>query len=144
MRFILSERFWFVHIPLGSIVKFDLLHNSQWTSFSIQSCLVFYWLCASFLYSFIMLLALLFLPSHYLQLLFCCILWSFVFIWLVFMTLFCATINSNSVSLLRLPFRCHVQVVSCADLLFNRLKYSYSCFSSHFCFLVVAFFLLCF
>ena len=45
------------------------------------------------------------------------------------MALFCAAIRRESVSLLRLPFLSHVQVLSCEMLFISH-------FSSHFCFLV--------
>ena len=41
---ILQDRFWFVHIPFGCMIrtKFIFLHNSLWTTFPTQSCLVLY------------------------------------------------------------------------------------------------------
>ena len=59
------------------------------------------------------------------------------------MVLFCAVIRRNSVSLLRFPFRGHVQVFSSAISSVYRLKSPYICFSSHFCFLVFVGFLFC-
>ena len=53
------------------------------------------------------------------------------------MVLFCATIRKDSVLLLRFPFLSHVKVFSCENSLVCRLKCPYSCFSSHFCFLVI-------
>ena len=52
------------------------------------------------------------------------------------MALFWATIKRNSVSLLKFPFRSHVQVFSREISPICRLKYPYSCFSSQFCFRV--------
>ena len=53
------------------------------------------------------------------------------------MALFCAAIRRGSVSLLKFPFLSHVQVLSCEMLFISRLKRPWSCFPSHFCFLVV-------
>ena len=73
--------------------------------------------------------------------LFCCVLPSFALTKSVLMALFCAAIRRASVPLLRFSFRSHVQVFSCAISPVCRLKYPYSCFSSHFCFLVFVVFL---
>ena len=53
------------------------------------------------------------------------------------MALFCAAIRRNSVSLINFPFLSHVPVFSCEMLLISHLKGPWSCFSSHFCFLVI-------
>ena len=53
------------------------------------------------------------------------------------MALSCAAIRRDSVSLLRFPFLCQVQVFWCEMLFIGRLKRSLGCFFSHFCFLVV-------
>ena len=53
------------------------------------------------------------------------------------MALFCAAIRRESVSLFRFPFLGYVQVFSYTISLVCLLKYPYSCFSSHFCFLVI-------
>ena len=52
------------------------------------------------------------------------------------MALFCIAIRRDSVSLLKLTFLSHVQVLSCVMLFISRLKCPWSCFPSHFCFLV--------
>ena len=52
------------------------------------------------------------------------------------MTLFCAAIIRDSVSLLKFPFPSHVQGFSCVISLVCRLEYPYS-FSSNFCFLII-------
>ena len=52
------------------------------------------------------------------------------------MMVFCAAIERNSASLLRFHFCRHVYVFSGEILPYRRLKYSYGCFSSPFCFLV--------
>ena len=56
---------------------------------------------------------------------------------IVLIALFWAAIRRDSVSLSRFPFICHVQVFSCEISHVCRLKCLYSCFSSHFCFLVI-------
>ena len=53
------------------------------------------------------------------------------------MALFCATVRRDSVSFLKLLFLCHVHVFSSDILFVCRLKWLYSCFSSHFCLLVI-------
>ena len=53
------------------------------------------------------------------------------------MTLFCAVVRRDLVSLKRFLLLSHVQVFSCKISSVYRLKYTYSCFSPHFCFLVV-------
>ena len=58
-------------------------------------------------------------------------------IWLVLMALFSAAIWSDSISLLRFPFHSCVCVFSYVMLPVNRLKLLFSCFSFHFCFLVI-------
>ena len=58
------------------------------------------------------------------------------------MALSCAAVMRDSVSLLRFPLLSHDQVFTCAISAVCRLKYPYSCFSSHLCFLVFVVFLL--
>ena len=53
------------------------------------------------------------------------------------MALFCAVIRRYSVSVLKFSFLNQVKVLSCKMLFISRLKCLYSCFSSHFCFLVI-------
>ena len=53
------------------------------------------------------------------------------------MELFCAAIRKDSVSLLRFPFLSHVHDFSGEMVLISCLKRPLSCFSSHFCFLVI-------
>ena len=48
-----------------------------------------------------------------------------------------AVIRSDSVSLLKFPFLSHEEVFSCEMSFVSRLKRPKSCFSSHFCFLVI-------
>ena len=57
------------------------------------------------------------------------------------MGLFCAGIRIGSTSLLSFPFFSLIQVFSWVNSSVCRLKYPYSCFSSHFCFLVFVVFL---
>ena len=54
------------------------------------------------------------------------------------MALICATIKRDSVFLLRFPFLNHIQVFSWEISLVYLLKYPFSCFSSHFWFLVIS------
>ena len=56
---------------------------------------------------------------------------------IVLMVLFSAAIGRDSISVLRLPFFSPVLVFSCEVSLVCRLKYPYSCFSSHFYFLII-------
>ena len=51
------------------------------------------------------------LLTHYLHLLFCCVLSILALIWLVLIALFCVAIRGDLVSLLRFSFLCHVQVI---------------------------------
>ena len=51
------------------------------------------------------------------------------------MALFCTSIRSDSVSLVKFPFLSQVKVFKI--LFVYRLKCPYNCFSSHFCFLVL-------
>ena len=53
------------------------------------------------------------------------------------MALSCVAIRRDSVSLLRFPFLSYVHVFSGEMSLVSRLKHPESCFSSHFCFLVI-------
>ena len=99
--------------------NFNFLHNSQWITLLTQSCLVLYSFCVNLLHSFLMWLIVSSLSPHSLHLLFSS-----------FCLLFYAAIR-------RLPFLNHVQVFLCEILIIFLLKYPYSCFSSHFCFLVV-------
>ena len=114
----------------------NFLHISQWITLPTQSCLALYSFCANLLHSLIMWLIVSPLSPHSLHLLFCCVLSILALIWLVPMALFCAAIRRVSVSLLKFPFLSHVQVLSCEMLFISRLKRPWSCFSSHFCFLV--------
>ena len=114
--------------------NFNFLHNSQWIIVSTQSCQVFHSFCANLQHLLIMFLIVLSLTPHNLHLLFCCVLSILALIWLVLMALFCAAIRRDSVSLLWFPFINQVYVFSFEISLVSRLK---SCFSSHFCFLVI-------
>ena len=51
---IFSDRCWVVHIPFVCMVKFKLLHISQWITLPTQSCLVLYSFCANLLHSLLM------------------------------------------------------------------------------------------
>ena len=113
----------------------NFLHISQWITLPTQSCLALY-SYASLLHLLIMWLMVSYLSPQSQHLLFCCVLSMPALIWLVLMALFCAAIWRDSVSLLKFPFLSHVQVLSCEMLFISRLKRPWSCFSSHFCFLV--------
>ena len=113
----------------------NFLHISQWIPLPTQSCLALYCFCANLLHLIIMWLMV--LSLHSLHLLFCCVLSILALIWLVLMALLCATIRRDSVSLLNFPFLSHVLVLSCKMLFISLLKQPWSCFPSHFCFLVI-------
>ena len=72
--------------------------------------------------------------------LFYCVSLIFALKYLILMTLICHTIRKTSISLLRFLFRNHIHGFSSEVSSVCRLKYSYSCFSSHFGFLVIALF----
>ena len=114
----------------------NFLHISQWITLPTQSCLVLYSFCANLLYSLNMWLMVSSLLPNNLHLLFCCVLSIPALIWLVLMALFCTAIRKYSFSLIKFPFLSHVQVFSC-EMFISRLKRQDSCFSSHFCFLVI-------
>ena len=123
------------HLLAWSNLSF--LHISQWITLPTQSCLALYSFCANFLHSLTMWLMVSSLSPHSLHLLFCCVLSILALIWLFLMALFCAAIRRDSVSLLKFPFLSQVQALSCDMLFISRLKRPWSCFPSHFCFLVV-------
>ena len=95
------------HLLVWSSLNF--LHISQWKTLPTQSCLVLYSFCANLLHSFIMWLMVSSLSLHNRHLLFCCVLSILVLICLVLMTLFCAAIRRDTISLLRFPFLSQVQ-----------------------------------
>ena len=117
------------------VVNFNFLHSSQWITFLTQSCLVLYSFF-TLIYSMRLLCDWLFhLSQHitYINILLRIINLSiFELILLVIMALFCTVIRRNSVSFLMFPFRSHVQVFMWNISFVCRLKYSYSCFPSHF------------
>ena len=102
--------------------NFNISHIFQWITLTTHSCLVLYSFCASLLHSLIMWLIISSLSSHNLHLLFCCVLSILALVCLVLMTLFCAAIRKDSVSLLRFSFLSHVQVFSCEMSLISRFK----------------------
>ena len=114
----------------------NFLHISQWITLPTQSCLALYSFGANLLHSVIMWLMVSSLSLHSLHLLFYCILSILALVWLVLIAPFCAAIWRDSVSRLKFPFLSHVQVLSSKMLFISRLKRPWSCFSSHFCFLV--------
>ena len=91
------------------------MHNSQWITFSNQSCPVLYSLCANLLHSLIMWMIVSSLSPHNLHLLFfASLLFSFHIVLLV---LFCAASRRDVVSFLRFSFLSLVQVFSSEILL---------------------------
>ena len=129
-----SAGFCIYHLLVWSNLNFLLI--SQWIPLPTLSCLASYSFYANLLHSLIMWLIVSSLSLHSLHLLFCWVLFILALIWLVLMALFCAAIRRYSVSLLKFPFLRHVLVLSCQMFLISRLKRPWSCFSSHFCFLV--------
>ena len=105
------------------------LHNSLWITFLTEWCLVLYSFCGSLLNSLIMWL----IVSSLSPAILLCLVYYFLDI--ILMGLCCA--RRDSVSLLRFPLLSHVHVFSCEISLVCRLKCPYSCFSSHFCFLLI-------
>ena len=113
-------------------LSLNFSHNSQCITFPTQSCTVLYSLCANLLHLLIIFR------------LYCHIIYICYFVRLVYFCfpivspydVFCAAIRRDSVSHLSFLFLCYVQVFLCEISLVCRLKYPYSSFSSHFCFLV--------
>ena len=102
--------------------NWNFLYISLWTTLPTQSCLALYSLCANLLHSLIMWLIVSSLSPYNLHLLFCCVLSILALIWLFLMALSCAAIRKDSISLLRFPFLCQVQVFWCEMLFIRRLK----------------------
>ena len=120
------------HLFVWSNLNF--LHISQWITLTTQSCLVLYSFSANLLHSLIMWLMVSSLSPHRLHLLFCWALSILTLIWLVLTALSCATIRRDSVSLLKFPFLSHVQVLSCADIVYLSFKTPIELFSFPFLF----------
>ena len=97
-----SARLCIYHLLVWS--NWNFLHISQWITLPTQSCLALYSFCANLLHSLVMRLIVSSLSPHSLHLLFCCVLSILALIWLVLMTLSCAAIRRDSVSLLTFPF----------------------------------------
>ena len=127
------------HLFVWSNLNF--LHNSQWVTLPIQSCLVLYSLWANLLHSLIMCFIVSSLSPRNLHLLFCYALSSLALTW-SFMALFCAAIRRDAVCLFRFPFLSHGQVFLYGISLVCCLKCPCNCFLSHFCFLVIFVFVL--
>ena len=117
------------------MVKFKFLAQFPMDPFAYPVMSTLILILRWFLHSLIMWLMVSSLSLHNLHLLFCCILSIHALIWLVLILLFCAAIRRDSVFLLRFPFLGHIHVFSFEMLLISHLKHS--CFSSHFCFLVI-------
>ena len=123
------------HLLVWSNLNF--WHISQWITLPTESCLVLYSTCVNFVHSLIMWLMVSFRSLHNRHLLFCWVISIIVLIWLVLMALFSTAFRRYSISLIRFPFLSQVQVFRSEMLFIGRLKRPYSCFSSHFCFIVV-------
>ena len=108
----------------------NFLHDSQWITFSTQSCLVLHYLNINLLHSFIMWQIILSLSPHSLRLLFCCIL--SILLWhSSYGDILCCYQKRFSFSLKVLlsepcPSFLMWDFVCC-------LKCPYSCFASYFC-----------
>ena len=98
------------HLLVWSDLNF--LYISQWIILPTQSCLVLFSFCANLPHSLIMWLIVLSLSPHSLHLLYCWVV-NIALIWLVLTALSSTAIRRDSVSLLRFPFLCLVQVFSC-------------------------------
>ena len=119
-------------------LNFSLLHNSQCIHFPTQLYLILYSFCFNLLHSLIMWLIVSSLSPHNLLLPFCYVFSSLALILLVLMMMFWAAIRRDSVSLLRFPILCHVQLFSYEMSLVSCLKDPQGGFSSHFCYLVIS------
>ena len=116
------------HLFVWSNLNF--LHNFQWITPPTQTCLVLYSLRA---FAYYVSNRFIFVTKDNIHLLFCCVLSYF------------DIISPNSVVLCcgqkRISFSLKVslsyQVLSCEILLACHLKWPYSCFSTHFCFLII-------
>ena len=111
----------------------DFLRNSQIITFTHQLCLILFSFWANLLYSIIdrfVSVITLSTSAILLRLDYFCL-------DLVLIALFCVAIRRDSVSLLRFLFLSQVQVFSFEISLFWRSKCPFSCFSYHFCFLII-------
>ena len=86
----------------------NFLHISHWIPLPTQSCLVLYSFWANLLHSLIIWLMVSSLSPHNPHLLFSFVLSVLALVGFVLMTLFCAAIRRDSVSLLMFPFFIHV------------------------------------
>ena len=113
------------------MVKFQFLapFSVDHISYPVLSRLILF--CANLLYS---LMRLIILSNHHIIYIYCFVASCFD---IVLMVLFCAAIRRDSVSLLSYPFLSHVQIFLCKISLVYRWKCLYSCFSYHFCFIVI-------
>ena len=108
------------HLLVWSNLNF--LHISQWITLKTQKSLFSYSFCANLLHSLIMWLIISSLSPHSLHLLFCWVLSILALIWLVLLAFSCAAIRRDSVSLLKFPFLCQLQVFWCEMAFISRLK----------------------
>ena len=100
----------------------NFLHISQCITLPTQSCLVLYSFSANLLHSLIMWLIVLTLSKYSLHLLFSWVLSILALIWLVLMALHNPANGRYSVSFLRFPFLCQVQVFWWEMLFISHLK----------------------
>ena len=121
------------HLLVWSNLYF--LHISQWINLSTQLCLVLYSFCANLLHS-LMWLMVSSLTPHSLHLLFFASyifsIWYHWFLWRCFVLLLREILFLSKSLLLS-----QIQILSCEMLFIRLLKRLYSCFSSHFCIIVI-------
>ena len=120
------------HLFVWSNLNF--LNISQRITLPTQSYLVLYSFCANLQHWLSMWLMVSSLSLHSLHLLFCWVLSILALIWFVLTALSCAAIRRDSVSLLKFPFLCHIQVLSSEMLFISRLKPPIELFSFPFLF----------
>ena len=118
-------------------LNFNFFHSCQWTILPTQPCLVLYSFCAYFLRS--LLCDWSFRLCHRIAYI-CYFVESCLFsLWYNWFLWRCPVLLLGEIPFLflRLPFICHVQVLSCEMLFISRLKRSLTCFPSHFCFQII-------
>ena len=139
----MSHVCWVVYIPFVHMVKFKflvLIHMDHLAHPVVSSLILF---STNLLHLHIMWLMVSSLSPHNLHLLFCCILSILTLIWLVLMVLFVLLLGeilflSWGFLFLDMSTFSHVRYLLLA--IWNAKK---SCFSSHFCFLVIIILLVC-
>ena len=119
------------HLFVWSNLNF--LHISQWITLTIYLCLLLYSLCIRLLWDWW------FHLFHHITYI-CYFVVSYLFpLWYGWFLQRCFVLLLEGIMfLLRFPFLSQVQVFWCDILSISRLKHPLSCFSSHFCILVIA------